>query len=405
MPRHIAGDVSIAYEVMGEGEDLVLIHGLGANMAFWYMGIARILASQFRVITYDLRGHGRSSMPPSGYHLPGMAADLSSLLDHLDVEKAHIVGHSFGARVALHFTLRASERVQSLTIADTQVSCLQSQVKLADWPHWKNWKKQLQAQGFDSLPPEDEHINFEMLQYFNQLSNEFTHGSLNRKRPAGHRPSLKKRDMGRKGAARWDRLMGATTAKKDFGDDCQITDHRVQHLKVPTLAMFGELSHCIPSCQSLEKYIDHCEVTILPEVGHFHPAVKPRLFTQTLLRFLQQHQTTVEGATPIRRKIQSRDRRQSAGNEVFPMADRFGNPVTYCRRAEIEREDRRRTDGSVYFPFRDRHGVHVAYDRRRGDRRSAPRPEPSTRESAPAHGPLRGRRLRVARRRFGGNQQ
>ena len=177
MPRfNINTADSIHYQCIGEGENLVLIHGLGANLAFWYMGIARLLARQYRVITYDLRGHGRSTMPVDGYTLPHMASDLEALLDHLGVDHAHIVGHSFGARIALYFTTLRPERVRTLTAADTQISCLQNQVRLRDWPHWKTWKQQLNEQGFHSLPHDSEYINFQMLAHFNQLSNEFAHG-------------------------------------------------------------------------------------------------------------------------------------------------------------------------------------------------------------------------------------
>ena len=401
MPRLNSGDISLHYQVQGEGDPLVLIHGLGANMAFWYMGIARVLAARFKVITYDLRGHGRSSMPPNGYNLPGMAGDLNRLLNHLHIDKAHVVGHSFGARVAMHFSLRAPDRVASLVVADTQASCLQSQVRLRDWPHWKTWKKQLNTMGFHALPPEDELITFEMLKYFNELSADFSHGALNQDKPAGHRPSLKKRDMGRKGSARWDRLMAATTAQRDFSDDSQITDYRVQAMATPTLAMFGELSHCLASCETLERYVDNCEVTILPEVGHFHPAVKPRLFTQKLIRFLDRHAIGIED-TPVR-KLPHRppERRVVAkGPASYPMGDRFGNPVIFDRRTHAETSERRNSANGqlVHFPFRDRYGIHVCFDRRRAARPAEITDNRPRQETARSH---TGVRLRNARRRLG----
>ena len=63
MPRlAIDSDTAIHYQCLGQGEDLVLIHGLGANLAFWYMGIARRLARQYRVIMYDLRAQKTVNM-------------------------------------------------------------------------------------------------------------------------------------------------------------------------------------------------------------------------------------------------------------------------------------------------------------------------------------------------------
>jgi pimeloyl-ACP methyl ester carboxylesterase len=177
MTTLLATDIPLHHLCDGQGEDVVMIHGLGANLAFWYMGIAKEIATNFRVITYDLRGHGRSRMQESGYTLNSMGDDLDALLDHLGVTRAHIVGHSFGARVALAYTIRRPERVASLTVADTQVSCLQPPVRLRDWPYWGTWKKQLIEQGHDTLPSEDEIINYRLLASFNRISRQFAHAA------------------------------------------------------------------------------------------------------------------------------------------------------------------------------------------------------------------------------------
>jgi pimeloyl-ACP methyl ester carboxylesterase len=333
----IDSDTAIHYQCLGQGEDLVLIHGLGANLAFWYMGIARRLARQYRVIMYDLRGHGRSSMPPSGYSLPDMAHDLRSLLDHLEVDRAHVVGHSFGARVGLYFTLAHQERVRTLTAADTQVRCLQDQVRLGDWPHWKLWKQQLQAQGFHSLPPENERINFQMLAHFNQLSQSFAHGALNKSRRA---PSLRHRDMGARGARRWEQLMKATSAELELKDETPLTLERIRQISVPTLALFGEYSHCLASCEQLNRYIWPCKVKILPEVGHFLPAIKPRLFLHSLRQFIQQSRN---GPRQVRIRTHS-------------------DPPGAERRVGERRNLERR---SINYPLKDRDGELVRFDRRK----------------------------------------
>lgn len=269
----------------GQGEDVVMIHGLGANLAFWYMGIAREIAAKFRVITYDLRGHGRSRMNGSGYTLTSMGDDLDALFDHLGVTRAHIVGHSFGARVALAYAIRRPERVASLTVADTQVSCLQPPVRLRDWPHWATWKKQLIEQGHDNLPSEDEIINYRLLANFNRLSRQFANG---RPLDVRHRgPSLRDRDMGRKGAQNWERLMSSTSAARDFENDSEITVPSLRRIAAPTLIIYGEYSHCLPTCRALKELIPGSHVMLVRGAGHFHPVIKPRRFLHALLPFLQ----------------------------------------------------------------------------------------------------------------------
>jgi pimeloyl-ACP methyl ester carboxylesterase len=275
----------------GQGEDVVMIHGLGANLAFWYMGIAREIASRFRVITYDLRGHGRSRMHESGYTLTSMGDDLHALLDHLGVTRTHIVGHSFGARVALAYAIRRPERVASLTVADTQVSCLQPPMRLRDWPHWNAWKKQLIELGHDTLPSEDEFISYRLLASFNRMSRQFANGGLSDARRRG--PSLRDRDMGRKGARNWERLMSSTSAARDFENDTEITISALRRIAVPTLMMYGEYSHCLPTCRALSELIPDSHVMLVRGAGHFHPVIKPQRFVRALLRFLQ-HRARLE---------------------------------------------------------------------------------------------------------------
>ena len=333
MPRlQINNDVAINYQSMGQGETVVLIHGLGANLAFWYMGIARLLARHYRVITYDLRGHGRSAMPATGYTLPCMADDLDALLDHLDVKKAHIVGHSFGARVALHFTSAHPQRVKTLIAADTQVSSLQNQVRLGDWPHWKIWKQQLQEQGLDSLPPDDEYINFQMLAHFNKFSDEFANTGLKRRKAT---PSLKRRDMGNRGAARWEKLMSTTSAQVDFQNDQQITVDTLKQINIPTLALFGEYSHCMATCQQLNYYIPTCKVKILREVGHFLPAIKPRLFMHTLRQFVLQSSSELALRRTIKNSRKTQRNRQSDLSVKYPLTDQHGDLVLFDRRKPL----------------------------------------------------------------------
>ena len=89
MPYLERPDARLHYVSMGprdttEGDRIpfLLIHGLAANLAFWYGRIAPELAQRHRVVMFDLRGHGRSSMPKSGYGCGQMADDARALLDH-----------------------------------------------------------------------------------------------------------------------------------------------------------------------------------------------------------------------------------------------------------------------------------------------------------------------------------
>ena len=80
----------------GAGEDLVMVHGLATNLAFWYAPYATELSKRYRVTLYDLRGHGRSQMPAAGYRPDDLRRDLLGLLDQLQIRRAHFLAHSYG---------------------------------------------------------------------------------------------------------------------------------------------------------------------------------------------------------------------------------------------------------------------------------------------------------------------
>ncbi|MFT5197107.1 MAG: 3-oxoadipate enol-lactonase [Cellvibrionaceae bacterium] len=109
---------SIYFESYGEGETIVLCHGKGGNHAIWYQQVP-ILAQQYRVVTWDQRGFGRSSNRLGKAGPPAAAEDLQALLDHLKVDQAHLIGQSMGGWAVMESTLRWPERTKSLILADT----------------------------------------------------------------------------------------------------------------------------------------------------------------------------------------------------------------------------------------------------------------------------------------------
>jgi non-heme chloroperoxidase len=91
-----SADIEIYYEDYGAGQPVVLIHGYPLSGRGWDKQVPALLGAGYRVITYDRRGFGQSSQPASGYDYDTFAADLSALLEHLDLREAVLVGHSMG---------------------------------------------------------------------------------------------------------------------------------------------------------------------------------------------------------------------------------------------------------------------------------------------------------------------
>ena len=102
MPRITVGTengapIEIHYEDHGSGDPVVLVHGYPLDGTSWERQQGELLANGFRVITYDRRGFGRSSHPTVGYDYNTFAADLSDLLEHLDLRGVVLVGFSMGS--------------------------------------------------------------------------------------------------------------------------------------------------------------------------------------------------------------------------------------------------------------------------------------------------------------------
>lgn len=118
MPQAQINDAELYYEEHGEGEPVVLIPGFGAGMWIWFKQVKE-LARSFRVITFDPRGIARSGTIAAFASMGQLAQDVAGLLQALGIERAHIVGASFGGFVAQEFALAYPERTVTLTLCCT----------------------------------------------------------------------------------------------------------------------------------------------------------------------------------------------------------------------------------------------------------------------------------------------
>lgn len=118
MPNIQINDIDTYYEDTGDGQPLFLIHGLGSSSRNWELQ-ADYFAEKYRVITYDLRGHGRTSKPPGPYSMRTFAKDAAALLTGLEAAPAHVVGISMGGMIAFELAVRYPELLKSLVIVNS----------------------------------------------------------------------------------------------------------------------------------------------------------------------------------------------------------------------------------------------------------------------------------------------
>ena len=115
MPTAHVNGIDLYYEEAGSGESLLLIAGFSANSMLWAMQVPA-LAQRYRVVTVDNRGVGRSGAPPGPYTTRQMADDAAGLLDHLGIERAHLVGWSMGGMIAQEFALNHAAKLGRLVL-------------------------------------------------------------------------------------------------------------------------------------------------------------------------------------------------------------------------------------------------------------------------------------------------
>ena len=118
MPQMTIEGVSLHFQSVGSGEPVVLIHGALISDAFTPLVAQPRLSETFRLITYRRRGYSGSSEAYPGFSVLDQAQDCLHLLDHLGLERAHAVGHSFGGVIALEIARSFPERIHSLTLLE-----------------------------------------------------------------------------------------------------------------------------------------------------------------------------------------------------------------------------------------------------------------------------------------------
>lgn len=143
----------IRYREIGRGEAVIMLHGRGGTLDIWQY-LADSLATEFRVIAIDQRGHGQSSKPDSpSLYGPAMAYDVVAVLDHLHIQRAHVIGFSLGAVVAANVAANFSPRVRTVTLlagpfyADSAATAHATASYVADMESGVGWQEIFRRRG------------------------------------------------------------------------------------------------------------------------------------------------------------------------------------------------------------------------------------------------------------------
>ena len=252
------GDFDLYYEVHGTGRPVVFAHGAGGTHLSWWQQVP-VLSGHVQCITFDHRGFGYSRDVDDG---PGRAAfveDLRGLLDHLEIEKASLVGQSMGGWTSLGFASKYPERVEALVLCDTPGGYSDPEVAA------------LMARRPDEIGAfAASFAEREPLLAF--LYREIQRSTLDRT------PEGSPRSIGG--------LLEATT---DIGP---VVEHGI-----PTLFIVGEEDSIFPpaALRAVHRKMPGSEFALVEGAGHSVYFEKPNVFNHLLLDFLRRHVLEADG--------------------------------------------------------------------------------------------------------------
>jgi pimeloyl-ACP methyl ester carboxylesterase len=131
----------------GDGPPLLLLHGLSSNCRIWDL-TAPLLVERFRVVALDQRSHGSSDQPDDGYEFDDVTADLHAFIETLPIKSPTIVGHSWGANVALAYAAARPDAVRSLVLVDGGV------IDISEHSTWEEAEPRMRPPEIDGMPVE-----------------------------------------------------------------------------------------------------------------------------------------------------------------------------------------------------------------------------------------------------------
>jgi len=252
---------SIYYELRGSGEPVVLIHGGFGDLRYWN-GQFNALAKRYRVLRYDIRGFGKSAMPPEDEPY-NVLEDLLGLLENFNFDPAHLVGYSMGSRIAVNFALAYPDRCKSLCLVGPVVSGFSS----AAFKQWRRAvatiipvyvEKGQPAAGDHAVDVafQDLGCDAATIEKVREIMRGYSYWHYTHRTPG--RPA------------------GLSAIE------------RLGEIRVPVLTVTAErdLEFCRETAEMLTNAVPQAQKKVLNGAGHFMPMEKPAEINQIIMEFL-----------------------------------------------------------------------------------------------------------------------
>ena len=263
--ERVPGAPGIAYDTAGEGPTVVFLHGIGGNRTNWHDQLPSFADRGFRAVSWDARGYGLSDDYEGPLDFADFSHDLARLLDHLEVERAHLVGLSMGGRILQDFYPRYPDRVATLVLCAT-------------FP------------GFDAALTPEKRAEFVRLRKAPLLAG---------KEPKDIAPVVAKTLVGPRATdAHFRRLVESMTMlhKESYIKAIEASTlydraASLPDIATPVLLVFGGGdSLAVPAVgERMAAEIPDARLIVIPEAGHLVNIEFPEVFNRSVLEFLDEH--------------------------------------------------------------------------------------------------------------------
>ena len=262
MTKILVNNVEIAFEAVGSGPAVVLIHGHPFDHTMWDPQV-EALSAYYEVIVPDLRGYGESTLPVSAAtRFEDYATDVLLLLDALKIKSFHLAGLSMGGQIIMEMYRQAPERLRSLIFADTFAG--------PDTPEAKTARDvaatQMEQEGMNAYASESihkmirsEHVTAQPLVAAHVLKMMLSTNPV-----------------------------AAATAMRARGERSNYLTDVLPHINIPTLIIVGRQDEFTPvaKAEELHRNLQSSKLVIIEDAGHMPNLEQPAEFNKTLLDFL-----------------------------------------------------------------------------------------------------------------------
>ncbi|MBY0457305.1 MAG: alpha/beta hydrolase [Gemmataceae bacterium] len=274
MPEVEVNGTHLFYQQSGAGPDVVLVHAVTSNQAVWaFSGLVESLADEFRVTTYDLRGHGMSARPATGYSSREMAEDFCALHAALGLKPAFLVGHSFGGVVGMHAAALFPACVAGVVLSDSFFPGLKHvEPNFGKMGIWLDLRGPFAQVGIEL----GEAVDFAHLfrataalapDKLKQLEDAF--GAFGR------------------GWVRQLPKLAETTCGDDVLTEAGLTADVLAGVRQPVVALYDEFSPFLATSRWLEQHLSGCAAEIIPAAKHLAMLDNTAGFTDAVKRHLR----------------------------------------------------------------------------------------------------------------------